>query len=278
MSDIKSLECKAVCLRKDIVKMIHKAKSGHPGGSLSVIDILVALYYKEMTVDPANPKLETRDRFVLGKGHAAPALYAVLADKGFFDKSELDKLRTFGAILQGHPDMKKIPGVDISTGSLGQGLSVANGMALAARLSKADYRTYVVMGDGEIQEGQVWEAAMTAAHYKLDNLVAFIDNNNLQIDGELDEVMGVGSITDKFTAFGWNVLEVDGHNIEEILNALDKAKEFKGKPTMIVANTVKGKDVDFMENVCGYHGVAPSDEELTKALKHLEKIENNIND
>lgn len=271
MSDINFLQTKSTDLRKDIVKMICKSKSGHPGGSLSVIDILTALYYDVMNIDVANPKKEDRDRFVLSKGHAAPALYAVLADKGYFDKGLLETLRQYGSILQGHPDMKKISGVDMSTGSLGQGLSVANGMALASRLQNIPYRVYVAMGDGELQEGQVWEAAMTSAQYKLDNLTAFVDYNNLQIDGNVSDIMDVASVEDKFKAFGWNVLTIDGHNFQEILDAVEKAKECKGKPTMIVANTVKGKGVDFMENVCGFHGVAPTEEETKRAIEQLEK-------
>ena len=271
MSDINFLQTKSTDLRKDIVKMICKSKSGHPGGSLSVIDILTALYYDVMNIDVANPKKEDRDRFVLSKGHAAPALYAVLADKGYFDKGLLETLRQYGSILQGHPDMKKISGVEISTGSLGQGLSVANGMALASRLQNIPYRVYVAMGDGELQEGQVWEAAMTSAQYKLDNLTAFVDYNNLQIDGNVSDIMNVASVEDKFKAFGWNVLTIDGHNFQEILDAVEKAKECKGKPTMIVANTIKGKGVDFMENVCGFHGVAPTEEETKRAIEQLEK-------
>ena len=271
MSNIKSLEKKATELRKDIVTMICKSKSGHPGGSLSVIDILTALYYDVMNIDVANPKKEDRDRFVLSKGHAAPALYAVLADKGYINKELLGTLRQFGSPLQGHPDMKKVSGVEISTGSLGQGLSVANGMALASRLQNIPYRVYVAMGDGELQEGQVWEAAMTSAQYKLDNLTAFVDYKNLQIDGNVSDIMDVASVEDKFKAFGWNVLTIDGHNFQEILDAVEKAKECKGKPTMIVANTVKGKGVDFMENVCGFHGVAPTEEETKRAIEQLEK-------
>ena len=271
MSDINFLQTKSTDLRKDIVKMICKSKSGHPGGSLSVIDILTALYYDVMNIDVANPKKEDRDRFVLSKGHAAPALYAVLADKGYINKELLGTLRQFGSPLQGHPDMKKVSGVEISTGSLGQGLSVANGMALASRLQNIPYRVYVAMGDGELQEGQVWEAAMTSAQYKLDNLTAFVDYNNLQIDGNVSDIMNVASVEDKVKAFGWNVLKIDGHNFQEILDAVEKAKECKGKPTMIVANTVKGKGVDFMENVCGFHGVAPTEEETKRAIEQLEK-------
>jgi len=273
MSNIKLLEAKATELRKDIVTMICKSKSGHPGGSLSVIDIMTALYYDVMNIDVANPQKEDRDRFILSKGHAAPALYAVLADKGYFDKELLGTLRQFGSPLQGHPDMKKIKGVEISTGSLGQGLSVANGMALASRLQNIPYRVYIAMGDGELQEGQVWEAAMTSAQYKLDNLTAFVDYNNLQIDGNVSDIMDVASVEDKFKAFGWHVISIDGHNFEEILKAIDEAKQTKGKPTMIVANTVKGKGVDFMENVCGFHGVAPTEEETKKAIEQLERVE-----
>ena len=269
MRDIKNLELKATNIRKSIVKMICEAKSGHPGGSLSAADILTALYFSEMNIDPANPKMENRDRFVLSKGHAAPALYATLAERGYFDKEGLMTLREYRSIFQGHPDMKKVPGVEISPGSLGQGLSVANGMALNARISGLSYRTYIILGDGELQEGQVWEAAMTAPHYKLDNVCAFLDFNNLQIDGNVDKVMGVEPVDAKWEAFGWNVIKIDGHNFEEILNALDEAKKVKGKPTIIIAKTIKGKGVSFMENVCGFHGVAPTKEETAKALAEL---------
>lgn len=269
MKDLKSLESIAKNIRRSIVSMICEAKSGHPGGSLSIVDILTALYYDEMNIDPAKPKMEGRDRFVLSKGHAAPALYAVLAEKGYFPKEELMTLRKFGSHLQGHPDMKKVPGVEISTGSLGQGLSVANGMALNAKIFKEDYRVYVMIGDGELQEGQIWEAAMTAAHYKLDNVCAFVDSNNLQIDGNVDAVMGVEPLDKKWEAFGWNILSIDGHNFEEIFAALEAAKACKGKPTLILAKTVKGKGVSFMENVCGFHGTAPTAEERDKALAEL---------
>ncbi|AVQ20295.1 transketolase, thiamine pyrophosphate-binding domain protein [Fusobacterium necrophorum subsp. funduliforme ATCC 51357] len=269
MKDLKSLESVAKNIRRSIVSMICEAKSGHPGGSLSIVDILTALYYGEMKIDPTKPKMEGRDRFVLSKGHAAPALYAVLAERGYFPKEELMTLRKFGSHLQGHPDMKKVPGVEISTGSLGQGLSVANGMALNAKLFQEEYRVYVMMGDGELQEGQIWEAAMTAAHYKLDNLCAFVDVNNLQIDGSVDVVMGVEPLDKKWEAFGWNVISIDGHNFEEIFSALETAKTCKGKPTLILAKTVKGKGVSFMENVCGFHGTAPTAEEREKALAEL---------
>ena len=269
MKDISFLKEKAKEIRKSIVSMITEAKSGHPGGSLSATDILTALYFSEMNIDPANPKMEGRDRFVLSKGHAAPAIYATLAEKGYFSKDELMTLRKFGSRLQGHPDMKKLPGIEISTGSLGQGLSVANGMALNAKMFNENYRTYVILGDGEIQEGQIWEAAMTAAHYKLNNLCAFLDNNNLQIDGNVSEIMGVEPLDKKWEAFGWNVIKIDGHDFEQILSALDKARECKDKPTMVIAKTIKGKGVSFMENVCGFHGVAPTLEELERALAEL---------
>ncbi|ERT34930.1 MULTISPECIES: transketolase [Fusobacterium] len=269
MNDISFLKEKAKEIRRSIVSMITEAKSGHPGGSLSATDILTALYFSEMNIDPANPKMEGRDRFVLSKGHAAPAIYATLAEKGYFSKDELMTLRKFGSRLQGHPDMKKLPGIEISTGSLGQGLSVANGMALNAKMFNENYRTYVILGDGEIQEGQIWEAAMTAAHYKLDNLCTFLDNNNLQIDGNVSEIMGVEPLDKKWEAFGWNVIKIDGHDFEQILSALDKARECKDKPTMVIAKTIKGKGVSFMENVCGFHGVAPTLEELERALAEL---------
>ena len=269
MKDISFLKEKAKEIRKSIVSMIAEAKSGHPGGSLSATDILTALYFDEMNIDPANPKMEGRDRFVLSKGHAAPAVYATLAEKGYFSKDELSTLRKFGSRLQGHPDMKKLPGIEISTGSLGQGLSVANGMALNAKIYGENYRTYIMLGDGEIQEGKIWEAAMSSAHYKLDNLCAFLDHNNLQIDGNVTEIMGIEPVNKKWEAFGWNVIEIDGHDFEQILSALDKAKQYKGKPTIVIAKTIKGKGVSFMENVCGFHGVAPTAEELEKALTEL---------
>lgn len=273
MADNNILQQKATEIRKHIVTMLCRSQSGHPGGSLSAADIVSYLYFEEMNIDVENPKDPNRDRFILSKGHAAPVLYAALAEKGFIEKESLITLRQFGSKLQGHPDMKKVPGVEISTGSLGQGLSVANGMALAAKLDNNNYKVYVIMGDGEIQEGQVWEAAMTSAHYKLDNVVAFVDLNNLQIDGNTEDVMNVGSVVEKFKSFNWNVLEIDGHNFDEIREAVQKAKSVQGKPTCIVANTVKGKGVDFMENVCGFHGVAPTPEETDNAIKQLEKVE-----
>ena len=269
---IEDLQKKAKILRKYIIEMIYRAKSGHPGGSLSIADILAVLYWKEMNIDPKNPKMENRDRLVLSKGHAAPALYAALIEKGFLGdegKSLIPTLRKWHSPLQGHPDMKKLAGVEMSTGSLGQGLSAANGMALSAKIYNNDYRVYAILGDGELQEGQVWEAAMTAAHYKLDNLVAIVDYNNLQIDGKVSDVMDVAPIGEKFKAFKWNVIEIDGHNYEEIINALDTARTVKGQPTVIVANTVKGKGVSFMENNAGFHGAAPNDEEYKKAIEEL---------
>lgn len=269
MRDHKVLNGIARNIRRDIVTMIHSSKSGHPGGSLSAVEILTSLYFDEMNVDSRNPKMEDRDRFVLSKGHAAPVLYSTLAEKGYFDKAELNSLRKIGAMLQGHPDMKGIPGVEMSTGSLGQGFSVACGMAMASKLDNAPWRVYTLLGDGEIQEGIVWEAAMSAAHYKLDNLVAFLDYNGLQIDGEVEKVMNVGPAMDKFKSFGWNVIEIDGHDFDQIFAALDMAKETVGKPTMIIAKTVKGKGVSFMENNAGWHGTAPSDSDLEKALQEL---------
>lgn len=271
MKDINLLSKTANEIRKNVVKMICNAKSGHPGGSLSAADIVTALYFAEMNIDPKNPKMEGRDKFVLCKGHAAPVLYAALAERGYFEKDLLMTLRKYGSPLQGHPDMKKVPGVEISTGSLGQGLSVANGMALAAKLDKKENRVYALLGDGEQQEGQVWEAAMTAAHYGLDNLCAFVDNNNLQIDGNVDKVMGIEPLDEKWKAFGWHVIEINGHDFKEILDALDEARTVKGKPTMVIAHTVKGKGVSFMENLASWHGSAPNAEQTEKALEELSK-------
>lgn len=274
MRDHKGLNEIARNIRKDIVSMIHGSKSGHPGGSLSAVEILTALYFDEMNVDANNCKMEDRDRFVLSKGHAAPVLYSTLTQKGFFDRSELAKLRKTGSMLQGHPDMKNIPGIDMSTGSLGQGFSVACGMAMASKLDNAPWRVYTLLGDGEVQEGIVWEAAMSAAHYNLDNVVAFLDYNGLQIDGDISKVMNIGPIVDKFKAFGWNVIEIDGHDFDQIFAALDMAKETVGKPTMIVAKTVKGKGISFMENEAGWHGTAPSDNDLERALEELGGADN----
>ncbi|OFI07507.1 transketolase 1 [Clostridium acetireducens DSM 10703] len=256
-------------IREDIVKMIAEANSGHPGGSLSGVDILTTLYFKKMNINPDKPKDLNRDRFVLSKGHAAPLLYSILARKGFFDASELTNLRKYGSMLQGHPNMNDVPGVDMSTGSLGQGISTAVGMALAGKIDNKDYKVYALLGDGELEEGQVWEASMAAAHYKLNNLIAFIDNNGLQIDGPCREVMSSDPIDEKFKAFGWNVIKIDGHNYEEIINAVDQAKKSMDKPTAIVAKTVKGKGVSFMENQVSWHGSAPSKEQCEEALKEI---------
>ncbi|WP_090441624.1 transketolase [Natronincola peptidivorans] len=267
--DFSLLKEKAQVIRKDIIAMLHEAGSGHPGGSLSAADILAVLYFHEMKIDPKNPKWEDRDRFVLSKGHAAPVLYAALAEKGFFPKEELMGLRKINAMLQGHPEMKGTPGVEMSTGSLAQGFSSASGMAIAGKIDKKDYRVYTLLGDGELQEGMIWETAMASAHHKLDNLTAILDYNKLQIDGPNAEVMGVDPVTDKFKAFGWQVLEIDGHSFEEIIEAFAKAKATKEKPTMIIANTIKGKGVSFMEGSVDWHGNAPKEEDTRKALQEL---------
>lgn len=266
---IRRLEEKARALRRHVIAMTGQAGSGHPGGSLSCADIVAALYFEVLRIDPQRPHWEDRDRFVLSKGHAAPVLYAALAERGFFPVEKLLTLRRLGSPLQGHPDMKRLPGVEFSTGSLGQGLAAANGMALAARLDKKDYRVYVLLGDGEIQEGMVWEAAMAAAHYRLDNLTAFLDYNGLQIDGPLAEVMGVEPLPEKWRAFGWDVQVIDGHSMAEILAAVERARAVKGKPQMIIARTVKGKGVSFMENQVDWHGTAPKPEEVARALAEL---------
>lgn len=266
---IAELQEKAKTIRRYIVSMLCEAGSGHPGGSLSAADMVAVLFFDTMKLDPENPEWPERDRFVLSKGHAAPVLYAALAEKGFFLAEELHTLRKLGSRLQGHPDMKRLPGVEMSTGSLGQGLSAANGMAMGLRLDGGDQRVYVMLGDGEVQEGQVWEAAMAAAHYKLDNLTGFLDYNNLQIDGPVEEVMGVAPLADKWRAFGWHVIEIDGHNLAQILAAVDEAKATKGKPTMVIAKTVKGKGVCFMENQAGWHGNAPKPEQRDQALQEL---------
>ena len=273
MDKAKELELKKIAteIRKSIIIQTAEAGSGHPGGSLSGVEILTYLYFVEMNIDPKNPKDPNRDRFVLSKGHASPLLYAVLAEKGFISKDELTGFRQIYSNLQGHPDMKKIPGVEMSTGSLGQGLSVANGMALAAKLDGKNYRVYVLLGDGEIQEGQIWEAAMTAAHYKLDNLTAFLDHNGLQIDGKITEVMSPEPVDEKFKAFGWHVIKIDGHDFNQIEKAVNEAKTIKEKPTIIIAETVKGKGVSFMENEAGWHGTAPNKEQAQKALEELQK-------
>ena len=266
----KQLQIKACTVRMGVIEGVFNAKSGHPGGSLSIADILTYLYFEHMNVDPKNPKDENRDRFVLSKGHTAPALYAVLANRGFFPVSELKNLRKPGSMLQGHPSMNRTPGIDMSTGSLGQGISTAVGMALAGKIDKKDYRVYTVLGDGEIEEGQVWEAAMFAAAKGLDNLCAVVDNNNLQIDGSVAEVNSPYPIPEKLRAFGWNVIEIYGHSFDEIDAAFNAAQEFKGKPTVIVAKTVKGKDVSFMEDQCSWHGTAPNAEQYEQAMSELE--------
>lgn len=266
---IEFLEKTARNVRADVIRSIAAANSGHTGGSLSAVDILVALYFEVMNVRPDDPKWPQRDRFVLSKGHAAPALYAVLAHRGFFDRSHLLTLRQTGSILQGHPDMKRTPGLDMSTGSLGQGISAANGMALAGKIDKKDYRVYVLLGDGELEEGEVWEAAMTAAHYKLDNLTAFVDHNHLQIDGPITDVKSPEPIDEKFKAFGWNVLYINGHDMDAIVYAVEQAKNVKGQPTVIIAETIKGKGVSFMEGNAGWHGIAPNAQQRDEALKEL---------
>ena len=256
--------------RKHALTGIYNAQSGHPGGSLSICDILSVLYFEVMNVDPKNPKMEDRDRFVLSKGHCAPALYAILAEKGYFPVEDVHTLRRTDSYIQGHPDMKGIPGVDMSTGSLGQGISAANGMALAGKLSDKDYRVYTILGDGELEEGQVWEAAMFAAHYKLDNLTAFVDYNGLQIDGKITDVMNIEPIDDKFRSFGWNVIVIDSHSYDAIYDAIEEAKATKGKPTLVLAKSVKGKGVSFMENNPAWHGAAPNQEQFEQAIRELD--------
>ena len=260
---------KALKIRKNSVDMIYRAASGHPGGALSIADILTVLYFKEMNIDSENPKKEDRDRLVLSKGHASAAYYATLAERGFFPVEELIEFRKLSSRLQGHPDMRYIPGVDMTTGSLGQGLSAANGMAIAGKLDNKDYRVYCVLGDGEIQEGQVWEAAMSSSKYKLDNLCVIVDNNNLQIDGTIEKVMSPYPIDEKFESFGFNVINIDGHDFKQIIKAFDEARKVKGKPTAIIAKTIKGKGVSFMENVAGWHGKAPNNEQFVQAMKDL---------
>ena len=266
------LQIKANEVRKYIIKSVQSAKAGHPGGSLSAADIFTYLYFEEMKVNPENPKDPDRDRFVLSKGHCAPGLYAALALKGFFPTEDLTTLRKLGSYLQGHPDMKQIPGVDMSTGSLGQGISTAVGMALAARMDKKDYRVYTLLGDGEIQEGQVWEAAMFAGFHKLDNMVVIVDNNNLQIDGCIEDVCSPHPIDEKFRAFNFHVINVDAHDFDALRAAFKEARETKGMPTAIIAKSVKGKGVSFMENNAGWHGKAPNDEQFEVAMKDLERI------
>lgn len=264
-----ALETTARQIRRDIIEMTHAAKSGHPGGSLSAVEILTTLYFDEMRIDPSEPKLKDRDLFVLSKGHAAPVLYAALARRGYFNPEELVTLRQLGSRLQGHPDMKNIPGVEMSTGSLGQGFSTAVGMALSTRVTGSQSRVYALLGDGELNEGLIWEAAMAGAHYKLSNLVAILDFNGLQIDGTNEEVMAVSPVDHKFKSFGWNVLTADGHDFADLKRAFAEARTFENAPTVILATTVKGKGVSFMENQVGWHGKAPSAEEKAHALEEL---------
>lgn len=263
---------KANDIRKDIITAVHSAKAGHPGGSLSAADIYTYLYFEEMNIDPTDPKKADRDRFVLSKGHTAPGYYSALAERGYFPVEDLKTLRHTGSYLQGHPDMKHIPGVDMSSGSLGQGISAAVGMAVSAKIYGEDYRVYTLLGDGEIQEGQVWEAAMLAGHRKLDNLVVIVDNNNLQIDGYISEVNSPYPIDKKFEAFNFHVISIDGHNFDQIDAAFNEAKATKGMPTVIIAKTVKGKGVSFMENKAEWHGAAPNDEQYAVAMADLEKV------
>ena len=269
VTDVTELRKIANNVRKSIIEEVYSGKSGHPGGALSCADILTVLYFNQMNIDPKQPKAEERDRFILSKGHASPALYAVLAERGYFSKSELLSFRNIEGKLQGHPDMNKVPGVDMTTGSLGQGLSASNGMAMTSKLDHQGFRVYCLLGDGEIEEGQVWEAAMTAVHYKLDNLCVIVDNNNLQIDGQIGEVMSPYPIGEKFKSFGFEVLEVDGHNYHDLIEAFNKAKKIKGKPTAIIAKTIKGKGVSFMENQVGWHGKAPNEEQYKQAMEEL---------
>ena len=269
ITNVEELKKIANDIRIDIIKQVYNAGSGHPGGSLSCVDILTVLYFNQMNINEKEPKAPSRDRFVLSKGHCAPALYACLAKKGFFDKEKLEGFRKINGELQGHPDKNKVCGVDMSTGSLGQGLSVANGMALASKINHDGYRVYCLLGDGEIEEGQVWEAAMTASKYKLDNLCAIVDYNNLQIDGTVEEVKGLNNLEGKFKSFGFNTIVIDGHNMEQLIDSFETAKISKGKPTVIIAKTIKGKGVSFMENKAEWHGKAPSDEEYELAIKEL---------
>jgi len=278
MDDRTKLELKktATKIRMGIITAVASAGSGHPGGSLSLADILTFLYFREMRIDPKNPKDPNRDRFVLSKGHCTPGLYSTLANRGFFPVEELTGFRQTKSHLEGHPNMDKVPGVDMSTGSLGQGISAAVGMALAGKIDKKDYRVYVAMGDGELEEGQVWEAAMAAAHYKLDNLTVFVDYNGLQIDGKITDVMNPEPIADKFAAFGWNVIEIDAHDFDQIEEAVNKAKETKGKPTMILAHSIKGKGVSYMENQASWHGSAPKKDQADQALAELNDYLNSL--
>ncbi len=269
ITNVEALKKIAVEVRKGIIEAVYNAKSGHPGGALSCADILTVLYFNQMNVDEKKPNDPNRDRLVLSKGHACPALYSVLAQKGYFDKELLKTFRKIGSDLQGHPDMKKVPGVDMTTGSLGQGLSAAVGMAIASKMDKAGCKVYCIVGDGEIEEGQVWEALTAASKNKLDNLCVILDNNNLQIDGEIEKVGGMNNLTERFQSFGFNVINVDGHNIDNLIDAFTTAKQTKGKPSVIIAKTIKGKGVSFMENQAGWHGKAPSEEEYNRAMEEL---------
>jgi transketolase len=273
--DILELKKKAVEIRKDVLNMLTLAGSGHTGGSLSIVEILLALYYYKLKHDPKHPGWKERDRFLLSKGHGCPALYAVLASRGYFPREELWTLRKVGSRLQGHPQLG-LPGIEISSGSLGQGLSIANGIALASRLDKIDIKVYCLMGDGETNEGQIWEAAMTAAHYKLDNVCGIIDFNKLQIDGFCCEVKDMAPYANKWINFGWNAIEVDGHDLEKLMDAFDKANSLKGKPTVIIAHTVKGKGVSFIENKVEWHGIAPKKEECERAVQELDEALNKL--
>lgn len=269
ITDIETLRKKANDIRIDIINEVYSARSGHPGGSLSAADILAVLYFNQMNINSEDPRANGRDRFVLSKGHCSPALYAVLAEKGYFEKENLKTFRKIDSNLQGHPDMNKVPGVDMTTGSLGQGLSVAVGMAIASKIDSAGCRIYCLIGDGEIDEGQIWEAALSASKNKLDNLCVILDNNGLQIDGKIEDVAGMTDIEGKFRSFGFNVINVDGHNISNLIDAFDSAKQCKGMPSIIIAKTIKGKGVSFMEGKAEWHGKAPSDEEYLEAIKEL---------
>lgn len=269
--EITELEKMSKTIRKNIIEQVYQAQSGHPGGALSIADILTVLYFNEMNIKPENPNWEDRDRMVLSKGHCSAALYACLANKGYFPVEDLKTFRKISSYLQGHPDKNKVPGVDMTTGSLGQGLSAANGMAIAGKMDKKDYRVYCILGDGEIEEGQIWEAAMAASKYKLDNLCVIVDNNNLQIDGTIEEVMSSYPIGEKFRSFGFQVIHIDGHDIEEIIKAFEVAKNIKGKPTCIIAKTIKGKGVSYMENQVGWHGKAPDLEQYEEAIKEFKR-------
>ena len=268
--NIEELTKKAVEIRKGIIEAVYHAQSGHPGGSLSVADILTVLYFNEMNIKPEEPSWEDRDRLVLSKGHCSPALYSCLANREYFSVEDLKTFRKIDSYLQGHPDKNKVSGVDMTTGSLGQGLSAANGMAIAGKMDQKDYRVYCILGDGEIEEGQIWEAAMTSSKYKLDNLCVIVDNNNLQIDGTVEEVMSPYPIDEKFKSFGFEIIKIDGHDIEEIIKAFEVAKNIKDKPTCIIAKTIKGKGISYMENQVGWHGKAPNEEQYKEAIKELE--------